>query len=237
MAELTLNKMITWAVLLFFIIGFFYVLYSNKGLYSKLSKFLVSSTERFLPSKPQKDITKAEVPQIVIDVQSAFMEDLTKNPEQQNCKLIFSSLEALDDYNLELVYSENKITSFIEMPVGEEGGQRFYPKTTEQELKLCVIEPKAFYDCYLADKNRNCEKQYYIDLNSAIISKESMLINGEEYDLRHNFLFKPTKDRVCFIPTERGFGSCEAHETALDNDCIPTMEYVISKCVISQQTS
>src|SRR3989338_2139372 len=122
MAEGIWGKIITWGLLILFLLVFFFAFYSKEGLMSIVSK-LALSAERFLPFEPGKDVKQDEsLPQTTKDTQKTFMEEISNFKDKENCLLEFSSLAGLGDYRMYVLNFEGKVRSRIEKPVGKEGG-------------------------------------------------------------------------------------------------------------------
>lgn len=236
------GEMVKWAAFIVFLFILFSVIFTKTGLTSQLAN-LALGMERFLPFTPSKEVVQDEsLPQATINAQQKFMDDINNYRDKENCLLKLSSLNGLGELRIWLSHY-NGITSRIEKRVGKEGGIRLNPLSTyDQQLKICVINPEAFYDCYLNAKNKDCTKQLYHDLESVKITKDSIIINGNSYGLGQ-FLFKPDKDTLCFIPVHRLTGDsvykfwqffarwgCDAGKDTIDNDCIKKMQNSIKLC-------
>lgn len=198
MAEGVLNKIITWALIILFILIFLFVFYSPaEGFMGKIAK-LALGAERFLPVEPNKEVRQDEsLPQLTTSTQNVFMEDLTKYIDKEKCLLPFGSLAGLDNYKMQVSNFENRITSRIE----NSNGIKLNPLSTDKNLQICVVDPEAFFGCYLSTQiDRDCSRQLYRTLDSVYITKDNVIIDENHYELTQYFLFKPTKDKVCFIP-------------------------------------
>ena len=231
MAEGIWNNIITWAILILFVVLFIFIFYSPaEGFMGKISK-LALGVQRWLPFAPQEELKKDEyLPQATIDVQKAFMNDISMYRDKGNCLLPINDISGLERYKMEISNYQG-IMSRIEKPAGE-GIIKLSPiEINDKELHVCIIEPKAFYDCYLNPAKKDCTKQIYKSTDIVEITKDDILIDGENYDLLNTFMFKPDKDNVCFIPLRSGFlTACSADKYSLDKDCISEINLKIKNC-------
>ena len=231
MAEGVLNKIILWALLIIFLLIFLFAFYSPQGFISKIAN-LALGAERFLPLEPKKEIKANEqLSQEAIDAQEKLMQEFSNYADKDNCTLSLSSLSKLGDLRIDLS-NDNGITSRIEKPVGKEGGVKLNI-VKKEGLTFCVLDPKAFYDCYLGKQNKDCTKTIYDEYEAVQLTKDKIIIGTSSHSLGEGILFKPTKDRVCFVPVHSGFLTwfgCEAKEYTLDNDCIKLMQKAIKPC-------
>lgn len=221
MAEGIWNKIITWVLLVLFIIFFIFIFYSPAdGFMGKIAN-LALGAERFLPAEPNKEVKQDEsLPQATLDVQKRFMQDISKQIDKGECLLPIGSLSGLGDFKMEISNFDGNIVSRINKPVGE-GEIKLNQQTSEQKIHVCIIDSGAFYDCYLNPTKTDCENQLYQEINSVQITKDKIIIDGKSYDYDDNAMFKPENNKVCFIPT---YGSlnpgCRANEIAIDKSCL-----------------
>jgi len=242
MAEGILNKIILWAILLLFLFIFAFALYSKSGLISKIAN-LALGAERFLPTEPSKEVKADEsLPQTAINTQKTFMEEITRHKDNGKCLLTFSSLSGLNDFKMELT-NYNGVISRIEKPIGKEGIIRLNPiQIKDEKLQVCVINAESFYECYIGPQ-RICTKQLYNTINSVEISKDDIIINKNTYTLTKDILFKPDKDKVCFIPIHSSTGDswykiyqvftkwgCDVSKNTIDDDCLNIIKSHIPEC-------
>lgn len=246
MAETLLGKLVQWGILaLFLIIFLFALLHPKSGLVQKISK-LALGAERFLPDEPKKEVTQDEsLPATTISAQQRFINEISMYDKTGGCMLQYTSFSSLGNELLQLYNYQGGIQARIGKKVGQEetGIIELNPiYTKDKNLQLCVIEPQRFYDCYLSrgDINLDCPGQSYRNIDSVTLTNEGILFStdctfliggdcygcgitaNDCYPLRGNIIFKPTADKICFIPTHRGdiLGICDAGEKSIDDDCI-----------------
>lgn len=240
-----LGKIATWLLIVLFIVIFIFAFYSPaEGFMGKIAK-LALSAERFLPIEPTKEVKQDEsLPPSTINTQEAFMNDITSYADKEECMLNLRSLSGLEDSKMEVVNFEGKVISRIEKPVGKEGGIKLNPiDTNDKKLQICTINPEAFYDCYLNEQKKDCKKELFKTLNLIHLTKDSIIIDGNSYTLGQGILFKPKKDKVCFIPVHSSTGDswykiwqvftkwgCDASKGTIDDDCLAIVKNKIPLC-------
>lgn len=242
MAESILGKIVLWASLIIFILVVSYALYSPQGLISEIAN-LALGAERFLPFEPAKEVRQDDsLPEPAVKAQESFMGSISKNSEKEECLQVLSDLSGLGSLSMEVSNYEDKVISAIEKPIGKEGGIKLNARQSENKLQICVIEPKAFYDCYINTK-RECTNEPFKPVNSVHLTKDSIAIEGATYKLENGFLFKPKKDKVCFMPVHGSTGDkwyklwkvftkwgCDAGKDTIDDDCIKEIRKRINLC-------
>lgn len=234
MAESIWESTIFWVLLILFFIIFIFVFYSPaEGFMGKVAK-LALAVEKLLPVEPSKQVKQdTSLPQSTTDTQKRFMEEISKYYDKEKCVLSFSSLEGLGDYKMELSSYESKVTSRI---LGKDERKLNPIDTGDKELKMCVINAKAFYNCYLSD-NKDCTQNLYREKDFIQLTKNRILIDENTYRLAQGLLFKPTKNDVCFIPIyifqltiyPQKWG-CDASENMIDEACLEKIKQKIPSC-------
>jgi len=126
------------------------------------------------------------------------------------------------------------VQSRIEKPVGkgDTGSPKLNPlETRGKTLEVCVINPRTFYNSYLAEPPIK-GAMTYIPVKSLILTKDSVVIDGTGYPINHGWIFKPEPGKACFIPTHKAGSSwgCEASDHTIDNDCIAELQKNIMTC-------
>lgn len=247
MAEGIWNKITLLGLLILFISIFTFAFYSKTGLMSKIAS-LALGAERFLPVEPRKEVKPDEsLPNAVTNTQRTFIEEISKFPETEKCLLMFTTLNDLGDYRMELSSYEGKVISKIEKLLSKEGGIKLSPvETKDNKLQVCVMEPEVFYDCYIGPQ-RTCKKLLYTTLDVVKISKDGIMLKDDNYKLSQ-LLFKPEKDKVCFVPIHSSTGDnwykfwqvfskwgCDVSKNTIDDDCLRLIKNEIPEC--SRQTS
>ncbi|MBI1934897.1 hypothetical protein HYS31_00505 [Candidatus Woesearchaeota archaeon] len=224
MAQITSETMTRWVILGLFMLFFFFAVFANNtGLWQKMGKSAFGIIDRFYPSKPSPNVKQDEsLSPNAVNAQKDFMNVVYSSREQGNCILNLKSLSGLEDLSLELS-GYNGVSSSILKPEGKEGGLRLeHIEAKDNKLQLCVVEPKAFYSCYLSVKN--CNKQTYKLVNSIQLTKNRILIDkkDEQSYALSQVLFKPDKDKVCFIPVHESNSrwGCDATNKTIDDDCV-----------------
>lgn len=226
MAEGVLNKIILWGLLILFMLVFLFAIYSKTGFMSKIAN-LALGAERFLPVEPNKEVKQDEsLPQLAINAQKAFMDDLTNYIDKEKCLLTFRGLGGLDDYKMEVSNFENKVVSRIILPDGRLGS----PSETKEGIQICVVDPEAFFGCYLSTQiYRDCSRQLYRTLDSVYLTKDNILLYGANYELSQN-LFKPAKDKVCLIQLyvlpSSAISGCYVFKDAITYECLDRIKEI-----------
>ena len=243
MAEAILGKIIQWGLLLLFLfIVMFAFLNPKFGLMQKIGKAALSF-ERFLPDSPSKDVAADQsLPKEATSTQQKFINEISAYSDKSNCLLRFSDLSGLENTKLELVNFEGKISSRIQKAAGEAdtGGIKLNPLQTEKELQLCKINAEGLYNCCLKDNGAadcsKCGSQIYLTINSVLLSNDKIALsslNAGEYNYAKGLVFKPIKDRICFIPVYSGWFTkpgCDASGDRLDDNCINMIKSKIKYC-------
>jgi|SRR3989344_2245908 len=259
MAETLLGKLVQWGILVLFLIIFVFALLNPKtGLIQKISK-LALGAERFLPDEPKKEVAQDEsLPPATTSTQERFMKEIIMHDGIGECLLQYTSLSDLGDQIMELNNYEGGIQSMIGKKVGKEetGTVKLNRiQTKDVKLSLCVIDPQNFYDRYLSKGffsrgDTYLGDQTYKNIASVTITNKGILFStdctflvgggcyscgitaNDCYPLEGNIIFKPTADKLCFIPTHRGdvFGICDAEEKSIDNGCIDNLKLNIPSC-------
>ena len=223
MAEGVLNKIILWALFILFLFVFLFVFYRPAGgLMSKIAS-LALGVEKYLPVEPNKELKQDDsLPQVTLDVQKKFMQDISQQIDKGECLLSIESLSGLGDFKMEVSNFDGNVVSIINKPAGE-GEIKLNQQTSEQKIQFCIIDSKAFYDCYLNPTQTDCENQLYKEINSVQITKDNIIINGKSYDYDKIALFKPEDGKVCFIPTYSNGPGCNANDLAIQDSCLPKL--------------
>lgn len=243
MAEAILGKIIKWGLLLLFLFIIMFALLNPKfGLMQKIGKAALSF-ERFLPDSPSKDVAADQsLPKEATSTQQKFINEISAYSDKSNCLLRFSDLSGLEDTKLELVNFEGKIYSRIQKPAGQEatGGIKLNPLQTEKELQLCKINAEELYNCCLKDNGVadciKCGSRIYYTINSVLLSQDKIALsslNAGESNYAKGLVFKPTTDRICFIPVYSGWFTgpgCDASGDRLDDDCVSYIEKKVPNC-------
>ncbi len=96
----------------------------------------------------------------------------------------------------------------------------------------CIINPINFYNNHLAPSSckQGCLEDYN-DASITFINNKNILANNYKMSIPDsNILYKPDKDRVCFIPIKKWAGSgpfsCGANEESLDNHCMDLIKKI-----------
>ena len=243
MTEGILGKIIEWGLLLLFLFVIMFALLNPKfGLIQKIGKVSLSF-ERFLPDSPNKDVAADQsLPKQATSTQQKFLNEISDYSDKGNCLLRFSDLSGLEDTKLELVNFEGKISSRIQKPTGQAatGGIKLNPIQTEKELQLCKINADELYNCCLKDNGATdcskCGSRIYSTISSVLLSNDKIALTslqGGEHNYAKGLIFKPTADRICFIPTYSGWFTkigCDASGDRMDDDCISDIEKKIPSC-------
>ena len=234
MAEGIWDNIIKWTILILFVVLFIFILYNPaEGFMGKISK-LALGVQKYLPITPQKEIRQESLPDAIVNAQKSFMGEISAFSDKEKCLFTINRLASLGNYRLALSNYEG-VVSRIEKPVSKEGSIKLNPLKTENEkLEVCVIAPKAFHDCYLnpakAYAKTGCTEQIYNDVKQVIITKNSIIINEDEVEYELSTIaFKPSKDKVCFIPLHK-LGGCDAKEASIGDDCVGKMPFLITSC-------
>ena len=229
MVEGIWNKIILWALLILFAIIFIFAFYSKTGLISKIAN-LAFGAERFLPNVPGKDVKPyEELPESVTSTQKAFMGDISKNLDKEKCLLTFNSISGLDNFRMALSNYNGKIISRIETVSGKERAIKLNSVETDK-LQVCIINPEGFYDCYLGANKGECKKPLYNELSSVEITKDSIILSENTYNLAESLLFKPEKGKVCLIPVSGSLVGCTQNSNTISNSCLKIMKSEIPEC-------
>jgi len=185
--------------------------------------------QNLFSNEPRKELKADEsLPQSTTNAQKRFMEEISRYRENGECLLSFSSLSGLGDFKMELTNYKG-IISRIGKPLGE-GTLPISPiEIKDEKLQVCVINTKFFHDCYLNQRGKCVAEQLYNKVESILVSKDSIIIDGKPHLLSRKFLFKPDKDHLCFIPThsDRWYApwefkkwGCDVTKDTIDDDCI-----------------
>ena len=246
MAEGVLSKVVVWGLLILFLLIFMFAFLNPKyGLIQKVAKIALGA-ERFLPDEPQKEVTQDDsLPSSAISAQERFINEISQYSEQSNCLLEFSDVAGLQDTKLELINYEGRISTRIEKISGKEetGTIKLSPISIENKLQVCAINPGSFYQCSIEKNTNQCNE--YTSIDSVSLSKDSVKIGENQYPYAKGILFKPQKDRICFIPLHSYTGDswyrfwqaftrfgCDASKSTLDDNCVEQFKKNIQTCRI-----
>lgn len=188
-------------IILFIIIVTFGIFSPSKGWAAEITKNALGIL-KYLPTSPSKEIKHDEtLPEIVKNTESAFIADISKNNDKGGCVLNVRSLEGLSDYKMEISYFQGT-TVRIEKPSGKEGGIKIEPiKAVNENLRVCIVNPDAFENCYLNPSGeKRCDRQLYNDFDIMQVTKDQIIASSKTYSFIQGFMFKPDNNRTCFIP-------------------------------------
>ena len=235
MTEGIIGKFATWAIIILFMFVFLFVFYSpEEGFMGKMAN-LVLGANRFLPVVPQKELKQDELlPKLVVTTETNLVQDISSQPDSEKCLLKLRDLSNLGDLKIKLS-NYRGVTARVKNPVGKELNPI---KTSNDKTEVCIINPDAFWKCYFNPSNTDCTQQLYTKIDSAEITKDSIIVNGKSYSLAQGFLFKPDKDRVCFIPAQQNYdvtSNCDETTTLLDTDCLVKFNR-IPQCGVAELT-
>ena len=226
------SKLISLTLGIFFLFVFGAIIFSI--LFPGTVKSLLA-LEKFLPTGEDegKIIGKISAGDLEL-LQNNLAADITNNIDKSQCLIPLSDTSILndfEDYGIELANYQGKVKVRVFKSIkGKEGYIRLEPKTTEQEIQICIINPEAFYDCYLKDKNRDCTEPLYKDIEKASLEKENIIIDENNYNYFQNYLIKPRPNLACFVPVDGGVGGCDASNKGIDDDCLGDIRYNIPLC-------
>lgn len=234
MAEITLEKIIVWLLLLLFIFITFFVFYSkDKGFMSKVSNLVLSIGERFLPVEPRKELKQDEaIPEKVIGVQNNFEKLIrsyvSTSANVEVCLIKFDSISSLKDFGLEISnLGDNMNTKLIKK---KPESYLALSKVTINNAKACLINSQDIYNCYNSEKRICSKNMYNPNVNLLRVYDEQINVNGKDYILAP-YLLK-YGNNFCFIPMHkygRGWG-CDADKNSIDDDCLPQIINNIPEC-------
>ncbi len=245
MAEGALGKLVTWGLLIIFLLLFAFAFFNPKfGLIQKVAKIGLGA-EKFLPDEPKKEVTQDQsLPSSAITAQERFVNELSQHNEQSNCLLEFTDVSGLEDTRLEILNYEGGMSISIEKTAGKEetGTIKLNPlPVNNNQLKVCTINAESFYRCAIDKEQSQCSA--FTSVNSISLSKDSLKIENSQYPYAKGLLFKPQKDRICFIPLHSYTGGswykfwesftrygCDATKATLDEDCAQDIQINIKKC-------
>ena len=226
-----------WIVLGLVILIVSFVFFSKTGLMPKVATALLSAVDKWLPIKPDKETIGTSPESVeVLNVRKQLMEDLSNSPGSDKCLLKLRDLSVLndfEDYSIGVSTNNGKLYSVILRKTGEsEAPHITNPITGDQQLQVCVINSKQFYDCYLSDNrpvsDDNCiARTYRVAADGVVINQDKIKLSSspdaDSYDFLQDYVFKPEPDKVCFIPIHGGaplINDCDAEEFTIDQDCI-----------------
>ncbi|MBI2654702.1 hypothetical protein HYX02_07915 [Candidatus Woesearchaeota archaeon] len=241
MPEIVWNKVAGWTIIVLFIFLLIFIYYSSdKGFMSKVADLSLSFGEKYLPFEPQKELKQLkDVPQKVVNTHKAFntaMEESLKKSTGEDCLVNIPSLADLSGFGIELSNLDNNMNSKIIEKTGV--GYAALDKLEIFNAKVCLINAKNFYDCYIGP-SRNCGK-IYDDIHILRISKGELTIGSNKFELAP-FAVNIEKNKLCFVPMDSGVFSrlkCILNEekNLLDNDCIQEIKNKVPLCGMQLKT-
>ena len=225
------SKLINLVLIIFFLFVFGSIIFGI--LFPGTIKSLLAM-EKFLPIGPNEDVIVGEARRGPLTLlRNNLAADIVNHIDKSQCLLPLRDISVLnnyEDYGIELTNYEGKVKLRVFRSVGEEGGISLDPKTTEQEIQICTINPEAFYNCYLKGEGRDCSTPVYNNIEKILLEKEKIIIAGNSYDYLQGYLMKPEQNKACFMQIDNSFGGCSASSKGLDEDCAQNIQLAIRPC-------
>lgn len=223
MVESTFSKLTTWLFIILFLLIFTWAFFaSDKGFMSQAANIALSFGDWFLPAEPKEELKQfKDLPKAIINTQNAVKAtiDVTLlKSKDKICLVELPYLGDLKDFGLELINQNDYVNSKIIQKSGP--GYLAKNPVSIDNAKICLVNTKNFYDCYIAPE-RNCAGNIYNDIESVKIYNKKISIDNEEYGLAP-YIINLGQGRFCLIPTHSHYlkRHCDADEKTLDNNCL-----------------
>lgn len=225
MGEMTLSKLITYILIFLFLGLFIYSMWSSEGFFNKIAKSALNA-EKIVGMEPSTEVKATPLPENVIRGRESILSSLDLASQQQKTSCILPQtidLSKLGDYAGEIVQTDAGITFTILDPKST-GDVRF---SSEQKsgVKICIINPQSFYDCFLKD-NFRCSQT----LRPTDYTKQSVYRISQDTIMR--YLVKTPTGEVCIFPMEKTAINffCGARDTGLDDSCEDKLSTALPSC-------
>lgn len=217
---LALRKIVSISLLIFVMVILLYAFFiSPNNLYAEAiekTKPLAENVYKLM-YKGKEETIKGEIPEDIEELYYNLVDDLNKEIGTAPCLLTHTPfIKDFEDYKIWFHNSKEGTYAYLYK------GNRFL---NQQEInkKVCVINTKNFYDNYLDGTpcTSDCKTNYREFDKIEITDNGNIWFNGKEYGLKDfNLMFKADNNHICFFPTKRGNGRCDADEYVLDDDCL-----------------
>ncbi len=209
------------------------------GLFNYFSNF-VGTVKKWIPGKESIEVKELIAPEKL----DRFFDDFEATLESavgpnEKCLIKYEKIDDFEGFRVELTnIDKNLVLRKI-----NKDDQVLQPQITIENINICRIEPQIFFNNYLGEEpcTDNCEKDFIIE-NSMTLTTDNL---NEEFGLEDGgLLYKPKKDKVCFIPTHKTgvtwykaiwqvftrWGCEPSKEGTLDNNCIKQIKEKIDLC-------
>ena len=199
------------------------------GLFNYCSKF-VSSARSLLPGKEGIQINEIKTSQKFDEFFDKFRATFESvvGPEEK-CLVKYEKIGTFEGFKVVL----DNVGKDLTLRKQNKDGQILDQKEIK-DINFCQINSSVFYNRHIKNELCTGDCKEYTDQTSITFTATEF---NKQFGLEDGgLLYKPIGDKVCFIPTHKGFipWICNSNEDTINNDCIKKIEKNIRLCNAQQ---